>query len=244
MKQAITIRIDPALLASNDPGGKLVANEEWCDDLQERRRSGRYPAPGLGLAPWTAIGGFPELFVRFGVFQTDAWHIHATVRAGHQADRPMVVTAPGQFCNLHVGLRSPGTSRQWHNLFHGCSLDQGRGRFLRLAAGSPSAYALLVRISGRLPLIGSGQRRLNGTCFKPTRSLRTKELAMGLASYEIVGNDADWRVRHDGKAENAYETKEAAFEAAVTAASLAMRQGHAVSITAPSRGAASGAHNT
>jgi hypothetical protein len=37
---------------------------------------------------------------------------------------------------------------------------------------------------------------------------------MGLAAYEIIGNDAEWRVRHDGKAENIYETKEAAFEAA------------------------------
>jgi hypothetical protein len=48
---------------------------------------------------------------------------------------------------------------------------------------------------------------------------------MGLAWYEIVGNDAEWRVRHDGKAENVDETKEAAFEAAVIAASLALRQG-------------------
>jgi hypothetical protein len=67
---------------------------------------------------------------------------------------------------------------------------------------------------------------------------------MGLASYEIIGNDADWRVRHDGKAENVYETKEAAFEAAVIAASLALRQGHAVSIAAPARGPASGSSDT
>jgi hypothetical protein len=44
---------------------------------------------------------------------------------------------------------------------------------------------------------------------------------MGLASYEIIGTDAEWRVHHDGKAENVYETKEPAFEAAVAAASLA-----------------------
>ena len=43
---------------------------------------------------------------------------------------------------------------------------------------------------------------------------------MGLAAYDIVGNDKKWRVRHDGKAESVYETKEAAFEAAVAAASL------------------------
>jgi len=32
-----------------------------------------------------------------------------------------------------------------------------------------------------------------------------------------------------------YETKEAAFEATVTAASIAMREGHAIEITAPAR---------
>jgi hypothetical protein len=63
---------------------------------------------------------------------------------------------------------------------------------------------------------------------------------MGLACYEIVGNEREWRVRHDGQAENVYETKEAAFEAAVTAASLAMRQGHEIRITAPAHGSASG----
>ena len=66
---------------------------------------------------------------------------------------------------------------------------------------------------------------------------------MGLAAYDIVGNDSEWRVRHDGKAENVYETKEAAFEAAVAAASLALRQGHEVRVTAPARGSASGSEN-
>jgi uncharacterized protein (DUF58 family) len=42
-----------------------------------------------------------------------------------------------------------------------------------------------------------------------------------------------WHVDHDGKAANTYETKEAAFEAAVATASLASRQGHEVSVTAP-----------
>jgi hypothetical protein len=64
--------------------------------------------------------------------------------------------------------------------------------------------------------------------------------AMGLASYEIIGNDAEWRVRHDAMAENVYETKEAAFEAAVAAASLALGEGHEVRISAPARGPASG----
>jgi hypothetical protein len=66
---------------------------------------------------------------------------------------------------------------------------------------------------------------------------------MGLASYEIVGGEGTWRVNHDGKAENIYETKESAFEAAVAAASLALRQGHEVRVTAPGQGTATGAAN-
>jgi hypothetical protein len=48
-------------------------------------------------------------------------------------------------------------------------------------------------------------------------------MAMGLACYEIVGGAGEWHVSHDGNAENVYETKESAFEAAVAAASLALR---------------------
>lgn len=66
---------------------------------------------------------------------------------------------------------------------------------------------------------------------------------MGLAAYDIVGDDGEWRVSHDGKAENVYQTKESAFEAAVAAASLALRQGHEVRISVPGRGTATGAAN-
>ena len=66
---------------------------------------------------------------------------------------------------------------------------------------------------------------------------------MGLASYEIVGGAGEWRVSHDGKAENVYQTKESAFEAAVAAASLALRQGHEVRVTAPGGATATGAAN-
>ncbi len=38
---------------------------------------------------------------------------------------------------------------------------------------------------------------------------------MGIAKYEIFGQNGTWRIRHDGKAENEYATKEAAFEAAI-----------------------------
>ena len=66
---------------------------------------------------------------------------------------------------------------------------------------------------------------------------------MGLAAYEIVGDAGEWRVSHEGKAENVYQTKESAFEAAVAAASLALRQGHEVRISVPGRGTATGAAN-
>jgi hypothetical protein len=64
---------------------------------------------------------------------------------------------------------------------------------------------------------------------------------MGMAAYEIFGSEGDWRIRHDGKSENIYATKEAAFEAAVAAASLALRQGHEIKVTAPSSATATGA---
>lgn len=66
---------------------------------------------------------------------------------------------------------------------------------------------------------------------------------MGLAAYEIFGGAGEWRVLHDGKAENVYQTKEAAFEAAAAAASLALRQGHEVRIAAPGHGTTTGAAN-
>ena len=31
---------------------------------------------------------------------------------------------------------------------------------------------------------------------------------MGQAVYEIVGSAGEWRIRHDGNAENTYQTKE------------------------------------
>lgn len=56
---------------------------------------------------------------------------------------------------------------------------------------------------------------------------------MGLAQYAIVPAGAHWGVLHDGNIEGDYETKEAAFEAAVTAASLSIRDGHEIHITVP-----------
>lgn len=59
---------------------------------------------------------------------------------------------------------------------------------------------------------------------------------MKFASYDVVGSAGEWRIGHDGKADNVYQTKEAAFEAAVAAASLALRQGHEVCLPCPVRG--------
>ena len=56
---------------------------------------------------------------------------------------------------------------------------------------------------------------------------------MGFANYKIYGAAGQWHVEHDGQAKNTYATKESAFEAAVAAASMALREGHEIMITAP-----------
>jgi hypothetical protein len=58
---------------------------------------------------------------------------------------------------------------------------------------------------------------------------------MGLAAYDIQGSGKSWSLIHGGKPEGDYETPEAAFEAAVAAASLALREGHDVRVTVNSQ---------
>jgi hypothetical protein len=59
---------------------------------------------------------------------------------------------------------------------------------------------------------------------------------MGLAQYAIVPvEEGQWSVLHDGEVGGGYSTKEAAFESAVTAASLAIREGHEVHVSVPGR---------
>ena len=41
-----------------------------------------------------------------------------------------------------------------------------------------------------------------------------EEVTMGQAIYEIIGTAGEWRVKHERKAANVYQTKESAFEAA------------------------------
>ncbi len=58
---------------------------------------------------------------------------------------------------------------------------------------------------------------------------------MGLATYAIVATGSSWGILHDGNVEGDHVTKESAFEAAVAAASLAIRQGHEVHVSVPGR---------
>lgn len=60
---------------------------------------------------------------------------------------------------------------------------------------------------------------------------------MGLAAYDLIENGTGWSIRHDDAFEGTYDTKEAALGSAVDAASLAIRQGHEVRVTVPSRNA-------
>ncbi|MBN9082592.1 MAG: hypothetical protein BGP04_00220 [Rhizobiales bacterium 62-17] len=51
---------------------------------------------------------------------------------------------------------------------------------------------------------------------------------MARALYDIVRNADGWGVRHDGETTGEYVSKEAAFEAALPAASVAIKHGHEV----------------
>ncbi|CCD98066.1 hypothetical protein [Bradyrhizobium sp. STM 3809] len=56
---------------------------------------------------------------------------------------------------------------------------------------------------------------------------------MGLAQYAIVAVGDRYSVLHDGNAQGDYATREAAFESAVLAATLALKQGHEVHLSVP-----------
>lgn len=58
---------------------------------------------------------------------------------------------------------------------------------------------------------------------------------MGMTSYAVIEKGQNWTILHDGEAEGEFASKEAAFESAVAAASLAVRQGHEVHVSVPSR---------
>lgn len=56
---------------------------------------------------------------------------------------------------------------------------------------------------------------------------------MGLATYAIITVGDRWGILHDGNVEGDHVTRESAFEAAVAAASLAIREGHEVHVSVP-----------
>jgi len=64
---------------------------------------------------------------------------------------------------------------------------------------------------------------------------------MGLAQYAIIAVVGErWGVLHDGNVEGDFATKESAFESAVGAASLAIRQGHEIHVSVPGNTATGG----
>ena len=60
---------------------------------------------------------------------------------------------------------------------------------------------------------------------------------MGLEQYAVIAVGEHWGVLHDGDVEGDFATKESAFESAIAAASLAIRQGHEVHVSVPGRDA-------
>jgi hypothetical protein len=53
------------------------------------------------------------------------------------------------------------------------------------------------------------------------------------ASYRVQRKGPTWAINHDGRLEGGYETKEAAFEAIVGAASNSIKSGVSVTIDIP-----------
>src|SRR5262245_32151811 len=104
-------------------------------------------------------------------------------------------------------------------------------------------------MSARAPttIWASSRAEGNGKQMPPDHRRRhfcaTMEEEMGLAQYAIVPLRDQWGVLHDGDVNSEYATKEAAFEAAVSAASLAMRQGHEVHVSVPARNEATDSTN-
>jgi uncharacterized protein DUF2188 len=59
------------------------------------------------------------------------------------------------------------------------------------------------------------------------------EADLAKAVYRIVPHQDQWGVSHDGETTGPYVTREAAFEAAVAAGSVALKQGLAVEVSVP-----------
>lgn len=59
---------------------------------------------------------------------------------------------------------------------------------------------------------------------------------MAEARYRVIPQNDAWAIDHNGKVEGQYETKEAAFESIIGAASNSLRDGLGVVIEIPARG--------
>ncbi|MET4231586.1 hypothetical protein ACVWXN_002220 [Bradyrhizobium sp. i1.4.4] len=82
---------------------------------------------------------------------------------------------------------------------------------------------------------GNAVWRVTAAHPQVTQRWISRSCTMGLAQYAIVPVEDEWGVLHDGDVKSKYATKEAAFESAVAAASLAIRQGHEVHVSVPGR---------
>jgi len=70
----------------------------------------------------------------------------------------------------------------------------------------------------------------NAATTRSTQGVFTGDVPMKTESFEIVGSEAGWIVSHNGADGVPHATKEDAFEAAVAAASDAMKSGSDISI--------------
>jgi Uncharacterized protein conserved in bacteria (DUF2188) len=69
-----------------------------------------------------------------------------------------------------------------------------------------------------------------------TSSADQRVRLMGQATYKVVRGYGGWSMTHDGSTAGIYATKEAAFEAAVLAASNALKQGRGITISVEGSG--------
>src|SRR6186713_1388599 len=143
--------------------------------------------------------------------------------------------SPSRACRSARAIPSPfsDADHRWAFL---CSFDTSRNESRWRAVWFPTSgrwpeYATNSLVSRRDTEPSDFGREPRNGCNVALPD--SKETAMGLAEYMIISKPDGWTVLHDGTAQNDYGTKEAAFEAAVAAASLAIRQGHEVRVSVP-----------